>query len=51
MVTILVVLVVLMLLLGAGDLSLLHIDVGLFPGGLAGLAALVVIALLVTRRL
>lgn len=51
MVTFLVVLVVVMLLLGAGDLSLLHVDVGLFPGGSAGLAALVIIALLVTRRL
>jgi len=50
MVTLLI-LVVVVLLVSAGQLSMFDIDLSAFPGGTVGVIALVVIALLVTRRI
>ncbi len=49
MVTLLI-LVVVALLVSVGQLAAFNIDLSAFPGGAAGVLALVVIALLVTRR-
>jgi len=50
MVTLLI-LVVVVLLVSAGQLSMFDIDLSAFPGGTVGVIVLVVIALLVTRRI
>ncbi len=44
------VLIVVVLLISAGQFSLFDIDLSAFPGGTAGVLVLVVIALLLTRR-
>ncbi len=43
-------LIVVVLLISAGQFSVYDLDFSAFPGGTAGLLVLVVIALLVTRR-
>ena len=44
-------LIVVALLVSVGQLAAFNIDLSAFPGGAAGVLALVVIALLVTRRI
>lgn len=50
MITLLVLLVV-VLLVSLGQWTVFDIDLSAFPGGIAGVLVLVVIALLVTRRI
>ena len=47
----LLMLIVVVLLISAGQFSVLDLDFSSFPGGTAGILVLVVIALLLTRRL
>jgi hypothetical protein len=46
----LLMLIVVVLLISAGQFSVYNIDLSGFPGGTAGVLVLVVIALLLTRR-
>lgn len=46
----LLMLIVVVLLIGAGQFSVYDLDLSAFPGGTAGVLVLAVIALLLTRR-
>lgn len=47
----LLILIVVVLLVSLGQLTVFDVDLSAFPGGLAGVLVLVVVALLVTRRI
>ncbi|MBC7802120.1 MAG: hypothetical protein H7Z10_16005 [Gemmatimonadaceae bacterium] len=47
----LLVLILVVLLIGAGQFSIYELDLAGFPGGTAGALALLLIALLLTRRI